>query len=117
MPAPRRAILADISEQNLNPNVAYSEINHLGKFKVNDAKNVTTVQIEDVKEQHEDHEVVVNNMQNVIDDNVELSVEKIFASTSNQEIQEVENHDNKKVVIQEKKLTGKKSKNKKVKLV
>ena len=114
MPAPRRAILADISEQNLNPNVAYSEINHLGKFKVNDAKNVTTVQIEDVKEQHE---VVVNNMQNVIDNSAELSVEKIFASTSNQEIQKVENHDNEKVVAQEKKVTRKKPKNKKVKLV
>lgn len=32
MPAPRRAILADIAENNLDPKVAYSDLDKSGKF-------------------------------------------------------------------------------------
>jgi len=32
MPAPRRAILADIHEQKLDPNVEYKQMNKRGKF-------------------------------------------------------------------------------------
>ncbi|NBP02924.1 MAG: hypothetical protein EBU90_22990 [Proteobacteria bacterium] len=34
MPAPRRAILADISEQKLDPNQVYTQTNKSGKFVV-----------------------------------------------------------------------------------
>ena len=42
MPAPRRAILADISEQKLDPSQAYTQTNKTGKFVVSSNQVVQT---------------------------------------------------------------------------
>lgn len=42
MPAPRRAILADISEQKLNPKVEYKRTNKQGKF-VHDVETTSRI--------------------------------------------------------------------------
>lgn len=94
MPAPRRAILADISEQKLDPKVEYKNTNKLGKFV--QAVETTSQIIEEKNKQK--HQVLANDVdkQSFTQLEVENKEEVSLSSTTLEakvEIQETENLD------------------------
>lgn len=100
MPAPRRAILADISEQKLDPKVEYKNTNKLGKFV--QAVETTSQIIEEKKvleeKNKQKHQVLANDVdkQFFTQLEVENKEEVSLSSTTLEakvEIQETENLD------------------------